>query len=220
MNDFIILLIEYFRQYNIWFLGLLIILQFNGIPVGANFVVIASGVLAYLGEFSIMTLLAQVWLFTLLGDSLSFFFWHRVGEYFFTRFPFIKGLFAQGLHKAESHFARYGGITIFVTRFPISALGPVVNISAGTARLKYSSFVIPALFGDLIWTVFNLGVGYWFGDSWEEAAVLVGQMGWMIILMLGFLAAVYVFWRLLIKKGNKASGQPASGGDSNKGTVR
>lgn len=25
------------------------------------------------------------------------------------------------------------------------------------------------------WSVFNLGVGYWFGDSWEDVAMLVSQ---------------------------------------------
>lgn len=203
MNDLIILLIEYFRLYSVWFLGIVVILQFNGVPLGANLVVIASGVLAYSGEFNILALLGEVWLFTVLGDSLSFLIWKRIGGKIFLKFPYVKKLFSVGLQKAEGYYARHGKLTILITRFPVSALGPVVNITAGTARLRFYSFLMPAVFGDFLWTAFNLGVGYWFGDSWEEVAMLVSQFGILTVLFLSLLVAAYLLKRIISKKKTK-----------------
>lgn len=203
MSDFIILLIELFRHYNVLFLGALIILQNNGIPVGANFLVIVAGAFAYAGEFNLLALWGEVWFFTLLGDSLSYWLWRKGGRYLITKYPRIHARIEPGIERANNFFDKHGKITVFFTRFPLSAMGPLVNISAGTSRFNYKVFVAYALLGEFLWVSFNLGVGYWFGDSVEQIASIISQFGELTILLLILLAIIY-FTKIFLKSKKKA----------------
>ncbi|PKM76167.1 MAG: DedA family protein [Firmicutes bacterium HGW-Firmicutes-15] len=192
MSDFVILLIELFRNYNVLFLGALIVLQNNGIPVGANFLVIVSGAFAYAGEFNLLALWGEVWFFTLLGDSLSYWLWRKGGRNLIAKYPRIHARIEPGIERANNFFDKHGKITVFFTRFPLSAMGPLVNISAGTSRYNYKVFVAYALLGEFLWVSFNLGVGYWFGDSVEQIAFIISQFGELTVLLLILFVIVYL----------------------------
>jgi membrane-associated protein len=202
MSDFIILLVELFRQYNVLFLGVLIVLQNNGIPVGANFLVIVAGAFAYAGEFNLLALWGEVWFFTLLGDSLSYWLWRKGGSYLISKYPRIHAHIEPGIERANHFFDKHGKITVFFTRFPLSAMGPLVNISAGTSRFNYKIFVVYAFLGEFLWVSFNLGVGYWFGDSVEQIASIISQFGQLTVLLLILLGLVY-FTKVFLKSKQK-----------------
>jgi len=192
MSDLFILLVELFRHYNVLFLAGLILLQNNGIPVGANFLVIVSGAFAYGGEFNIAILLGQVWFFTLLGDSLSYWLWRKGGGYLKSKYPRLGSRIDSGVSKADAYFDKYGKITVFFTRFPLSALGPLVNISAGTSKFNYKVFLVYAFLGEFLWVSFNLGIGYWFGDSVEQIATLINQMGVLTLLIVALVVIAFL----------------------------
>ncbi len=201
MNDFLILLIELFRQYNVLFLGVLIILQNNGIPVGANFLVIVAGAFAFTGEFNIYALWGEVWFFTLLGDSLSYWLWRRGGSYFISKYPRLHSRIEPGIARTNKFFDKHGKITVLFTRFPLSAMGPLVNISAGSSGYNYKLFIAYALVGELLWVSFNLGVGYWFGDSVEQVASIISQFGELtvlifVLLIIGYFTKYYLKLRV------------------------
>jgi membrane-associated protein len=180
------------------FLGVLILLQNNGIPVGANFLVIFSGAFAYAGEFNLWVLGGEVWLFTLMGDSLSYWLWRKGGRRLIAKYPRIHAHLEPGIEKADNFFHKHGRKTVFFTRFPFSAMGPLVNISAGTAQYNYQIFVTYALFGELLWVSFNLGIGYWFGDSAEEIAAIVSQFGELtalVFILLGLIYLARILWK-------------------------
>lgn len=205
MNDTIILLIEFLRQHKLWFLGSLLILQNNGIPLGSNLIVMATGALAFYGEFSLPVLWGFIWLFSLLGDSLSYWIWQNLGKYLLLRFPKVNYMLTPGLQKAEKYHARYGKLSIIITRFPLSALGTFVNISAGTTDFRFSIFFVAAALGELLWCSFYLGLGYWFGDSWEQAALLVSQFGQLGLLVLALMLTTYFANKLHSKYISKAN---------------
>ena len=202
MSDFLILLVELFRNYNVLFLGGLILLQNNGIPVGANFLVIVSGALAYAGDFSLWKLWGQVWLFTLLGDSLSYWLWRRSENYLTANYPRLWARVEPGILKIDTYFKKYGKLTVFFTRFPLSALGPLVNIYAGTSKYNYRVFIAYAVFGEFLWVSFNLGVGYWFGDSAEQIASIISQFSELTFLIIALLFIVFLI-RLYLQAKNK-----------------
>lgn len=191
MNDLLIWLIEIFRQYNLLVLALLIVLQCNGIPVGANFLVIASGAFAYINGSNIATLGLEVWFFTVLGDSISYWIWRQAGPGLITRFPQAGSRVQQGISRMGGYFTRYGNATVLFTRFPLSALGPLVNISAGIASFKYSVYLGWVLAGESLWTGFNLGIGYWFGDSFDQVLPLITQSTQLVFLLTALAATAY-----------------------------
>jgi membrane-associated protein len=174
-------LIQYFLIYNIPVLGVTIILQSNAIPTGSNFLVIAAGALAYAGDFSLLYLLLWVWLFNVIGDSLGYWIFKGYGRYILEKFRLSRRLLNYSLRKSARYMEKYGQASIIITRFPLSGLGAPMNFLTGLTGYGYGRFLLAIVPGELLWTMFNLGLGYWFGDAWESIGNTVNQyMQWII----------------------------------------
>lgn len=198
MNDFLVWLIELFRQYNLLILALLIILQSNGIPVAANLLVIASGAFAYLSGRNIVVLGLEVWLVSVLGDSISYWIWRQAGPAAVVKFPRFGARVERGMSKLQKYFDRFGNATVLFTRFPLSGLGPLVNITAGFTAYRYQLYLGWALLGESLWAAFNLGVGYWFGDSFEQVIPLISQFSQLLFLLAALIGTIY--WMISIRR--------------------
>lgn len=203
MSSFTELLIQYFRQYNILVLGILMILQGIGIPIGVSMVAIACGAFAYAGEFNIVAIVLEVWVFAWLGDCTGYLFWRIIGYRLLDRFPKLNKYFKPKLLKAHNYLDKHGKAAVFLTRFLISPMGPFVNVAAGIVNYNVISFSLFALFGELFWTGMYVGLGYWFGDSWESIVPLVSQFGQIITYAVILMAVVYMFIKIIKGKNKK-----------------
>jgi len=190
-------LITYFRMYGIPVLGGAVLLQTNGIPTGANFLVIAAGAFAYAGEFNVLSLFFWVWMFTVIGDSVGYFFWNNYGSYLMEKRNFLERLLASPLIKATHYLEKYGQTSLLITRFPVSGLGPPMNILSGLTGYNYSRFLMAIVPGEFIWTGFNLGMGYWFGDAWESIGIIMNQYLSWILSIAALILVIYVLFKQL-----------------------
>jgi len=195
MSDFLLLLVEAFRQYNLWLLGGVILLQNNGIPLGASMLLIASGAFAYGGDQSFWPLLLQAWGFSVAADSISYGLWRFLGQRWMDRLPRLQSYLLPRLERTSSWYQRSGGLLILFSRFPLSALGFAVNISAGLSAYHFRRFLLPTLAGEMLWSGANVGLGFWFGDSWDEIAVLIGRFSTLVLIWAALLLTVYLGWR-------------------------
>jgi membrane-associated protein len=187
-------LITYFRIYGIPVLGVTVLLQSNGIPTGANFLVIAAGAFAYAGEFNMLSLYLWVWLFNIIGDCVGYYLWNWFGSFLMEKLSFADKFLAPSLTKSAQYLEKYGQASLLITRFPVSGLGPPMNILAGLTRYNIKRFLIAIVPGEFLWTGFNLGMGYWFGDSWETVGLIMNQyLSWI----LSITALAFVVYALL-----------------------
>lgn len=197
MDSILDWLIIYFRMYGIPVLGGTILLQCNGIPTGANLLVIAAGAFAYAGEFNMIPLFFWVWIFNIIGDSVGYYLWNKYGAYLIKKRNWVERLLAAPLLKAKHYLERYGQSSLLITRFPISGLGPSMNILSGLTGYNYSRFLIAIVPGEFLWTSFNLGMGYWFGDSWETVGIIMNQYLSWILSVAALLLVIYVLLKQL-----------------------
>lgn len=200
MNDISALIIEFFRQYNIIFLAVLIMIQGIGVPTGAGVLVMATGAFASAGEFNIFLLFGEVWLFTTFGDSIGYWTWRRFGMFLLDTFPKMRSYLDPKLRKTGIFFKKRGKMAIILTRFPLSALGALVNATAGITKYKFLDFFLTAMIGEFLWVTVYLGVGYWFGDAWETISDLMTQFGLLTGMMTLLLIVMYLSYRMLNKK--------------------
>lgn len=203
MGDWITFLVEYLRQHSLWFLGILIILQNNGAPFSSSILVMAAGTLAYYGEFSLPVLWGSVWIYAVIGDSTSFWLWRKASTPLLARFPRLKSLVDPAFQKAELYQNRYGKMAILLTRFPFSALGTFVNIFAAMTNFKYPAFLVSCTLGQILWASFYLGLGYWFGDYWEQISLVISYTGHLGLLILALVVVLYLAIRFVKKRGAK-----------------
>lgn len=205
MSEFTNLLIEYFQSYNIWFLSILIVLQCIGIPTGASLVVMASGAFAYAGEFNVIILLLEIWFFSWLGDNIAYIIWRFIGNKALNRQSKLKNYFEFNILKAENYLEKYGRSTVFFTRFLISTMGPFVNAAAGITEYKLWTFSLFVALGELFWTCIYLGLGYWFGDSFETIVPIVIQFGQILTYIAILIITLYFFIKVIRNKKVKNS---------------
>lgn len=197
MGNLTNILIIYFRNYNIWFLSILILLRCIGIPTGARLVVIASGAFAYAGEFNIVILLFKVWFFSCIGDIIAYSMWKAIGNKILNKSLRLKTCFEPQIIKAQNYLKKYGKSTVFFTRFLIATMGPFVNAAAGITQYKLVTFSLFAALGQLFWTCIYLGLGYWFADSWENIVPMVTQIGELLTYITILIIIVYFFIKII-----------------------
>mgnify|MGYP003734109611 CR=1 FL=1 len=192
MSMYLPVLLEWLRQYGMPILCAAIILQTNGIPVGANFLVMAAGAFAFAGEYDVILLVVSVWLFLLIGDVSSYLLWKYLGSAACIRFPRLQHSLQPRLRKAGRLFERYGAAAVVFTRFPVSVLSIAINIVSGTTSFHFPRFILAAAVGETMWAGFNVSLGYWFGDSWQDISSLVPAAGQWFALLFILAAVVYL----------------------------
>jgi membrane-associated protein len=200
MSSFSDLLVELFRNYSTWFLCVIIILQCIGIPTGASLIVIASGAFAFVGEYNIVILLFQIWLFSLIGDSIAYFLWKTLGLKVINKSSRIKNYIEPKIEKSKIYLEKHGKLSVFLTRFFISSIGPFVNAAAGISGYSLISFVTFVAIGELIWAGMYLGLGYWFGDSWESIIPIVTQFAEVLTYITLIVICLYLLINTIKKK--------------------
>lgn len=196
-------LLEYFRVYNIFFLSVCVILQCSGIPTGGTFLVIGSGAFAYAGEFNIIKLFIEVWIFSFLGDNLSYVVWRIIENKFSFKFGRLKRRIKPKIESANTYLDKYGKATVFFSRFLIPGMGPFVNAAAGITGYNLKGFMKYAALGEIFWVAIYLGLGYWFGDSWETIIPVVTQFGQLITLIIILIVIMYLIIKI-IGRGKRA----------------
>ncbi len=197
MDNTLAWLIDYFRIYGIPVLGVAVLFQSNGIPTGANFLVIAAGAFAYAGEFNMLSLFLWVWLFNIIGDGVGYYLWNGFGILLLEKLTFAEKLLSASLIKSRHYLEKYGQSSLLITRFPVSGLGPPMNILAGLTDYNIKRFLIAIVPGEFLWTGFNLGMGYWFGDSWETIGIIMNHYLYWILSLTALAFVVYALLKQL-----------------------
>jgi membrane-associated protein len=204
MSALVNFLILCLHRYNIWFLGILIILQGVGVPTFPSMFVIALGAFSFAGDVNPIYIFFQVWMLVSVGDAISYWIWRRFEEFLFGKFKGLNKYFAPKVEKTKIFLEKRGKWAIFISRFIISAMAPVLNAVAGITKYKFKTFIIVAAIGDIFWAGMYVLIGYWFGDSWEEAATLVSGFSKVITLVAIFIMLLYFSRKWILNKKGKS----------------
>jgi membrane-associated protein len=167
-------------------IGGILFLGALGIPIPATLTVVAAGAFVRQGILS-WQLSALVGLISAVtGDSLSY----AMG--FYARRPILKRFSGtSGWTQAESSFQRWGGISVFFSRFLITAIAIPVNLIAGTGDYPYKRFIAFDLAGEIIWIIGYGWLGYIFGSEWELISQFLSDFSGF---MLGILLLAGAIW--------------------------
>jgi membrane protein DedA with SNARE-associated domain len=189
-------------NYGIPILGAIVFLAGLGIPFPGTIIVIAVGAFCRQGFLSwpLTGLIALACV--VLGDCLSY----AMG--FYAREPILRRFHGSDKWiQAENSFQRWGGMSILLTRFLITAIAVPVNLIAGTGNFPFRRFLVYDLAGEAIWIFGYGGLGYLFGIQWETVGAFLSNMSG---LLLGLLILGVGIWlglrRLRISTAIKESG--------------
>src|SRR6202795_4584793 len=136
-------------------LFVVVMIESFGIPLPGETALIAFGVLAAQGHYSIASLIAVAAAGAIVGDNLGYWLIGRVGgRGLFRRWRWLRQYSDRVLPRAESLMARHGGKTVFFGRF-VSILRYTVAWVAGLARMPWWRFLFWNAAGGIRWA--NVG---------------------------------------------------------------
>ena len=179
MSDF---LLTQVINYGAPILGGIVFISALGIPLPATLIVIAAGAFSREGFLPWHTTGLVAWICVVIGDCIGYAAGHYVRGPLLDRF----GRSDRWL-QAETFFQRWGGMSVFLTRFLVTGIASPVNIIAGMGNISFRTFLIYDVTGEGIWVFGYGGLGYLFGQQWEVVSEFMSSFGGLIlgILLLG-----------------------------------
>ena len=162
-----------------------------GIPFPVSLAVMAAGAFARQGVIDWRLAFLACTAGAVLADSSEFALGRRAAGWLERRFGQRK--FWQ---TGQATFARQGGWAIFLTRFWLIPLAPVVNLIAGD-RFSYPRFFLFDFSGQFMWVLINGGLGYLFADEWPLIRDVISDFTGLSIGIIALAVGIYIFvrWR-------------------------
>lgn len=164
-----------------------------GVPLPVSFLLIAAGAFVEHGDMNYFAVIAASVVGAVIGDhigySIGLFGGRTLAERISRRFN------AEALlSRAESTMHKWGDISVFLSRWLITALGPYINLTSGITHHKLPRFTLFDLLGELLWVLVYVQIGRLFSDRVAEVTDAMGDLIWVV---LGVIALVFLGVRVV-----------------------
>jgi membrane protein DedA with SNARE-associated domain len=172
-------------------LPVVVALESFGIPLPGETALIAFGVLASQGRYSIVWVIVVAAAGAIVGDNLGYWLIGRLGgRALFRRWSWLNRYADRVLPRAEALMARHGGKTVFFGRF-VSILRYTVAWIAGLSRMRWWRFLFWNAAGGIAWATLVGLIAYYAGRAAADAIQRYGLYAGaaiVVALVLGWLA--------------------------------
>jgi membrane-associated protein len=157
----------------------------TGVPLPASLLLVAAGSFVEQGELDLWPVLALSAAGAVLGDQIGY----AIGRWGGRRLTGRLGRFVGGekkVEQAEEWLKRREGAGVFLSRWLLTPLGPVVNVTAGATGYPWPRFLLYDVLGEALWVALYVLLGKFFSDRVEALSDLLGDFTWAV---LGLVAA-------------------------------
>jgi membrane protein DedA with SNARE-associated domain/membrane-associated phospholipid phosphatase len=155
------------------------------------------GVMAGRGVFDLQTLLVFAFLGALAGDNVNFYLGRRYGVALIQK-PRLH-LSSELIGRTERFLNSHGSMSVFFARF-VPALKESMPFVAGSVKMRYGRFLFWDGFGAAGWSLEFIGIGYLFSASLKLAQLWLTRTGFLILILVLFLLALYLLTRYIYAK--------------------
>jgi membrane protein DedA with SNARE-associated domain len=185
---------HFFTHHGLPVLFAVVLLESFGVPLPGETALIAFGVLAAEGHYSIVSVIAVAAAGAIVGDNLGYWLIGRLGgRALFRRWRWLHRYSDRVLPPAERLMARHGGTVVFFGRF-VSILRYTVAWVAGLSRMKWWRFFFWNAAGGIAWATAVGLIAYYGGKAAADAIQRYGVYAAVLIvvaLILGWLFLRY-----------------------------
>ncbi len=154
---------------------------FFGFFLPGDSLLITAGLFAAGGKLDIIILNATLIAAAILGDSVGYWFGHRIGKGLFEK---KKSRIFKKKHllKAKAFYEKHGGKTIVIARFMplIRTFAPIV---AGATDMHYRKFVFFNVIGGILWVLSMTLIGYFIGSTIPNVEQNIGVLVIVVVVV-------------------------------------
>src|SRR6266699_4810782 len=190
---------HFFTHHGLPLLFAVVMIESFGIPLPGETALIAFGVLAAQGHYSIAAVIAIAAAGAIIGDNLGYWLIGRVGgRALFRRWRWLNQYSDRVLPRAEALMERHGGKTVFFGRF-VSILRYTVAWVAGLSHMRWWRFLFWNATGRIAWATAVGLTSYYAGSAAADAIQRYGlYVGGAVVfaVIVGLLGARYARGRI------------------------
>jgi membrane protein DedA with SNARE-associated domain len=180
---------HFFTSHGLPLLFAVVMLESFGIPLPGETALIAFGVLASQGHYSIVVVIAVAAAAAIVGDNLGYLLIGRMGgRRLFERWEFLRRRTAHILPATEELMAKHGGKVVFFGRF-VTILRYTAAWVAGIAGMPWRKFLFWNAAGGITWATLVGLIAYYAGGAAADAIQRYGIYAAVVIA-----GAVLVFY--------------------------
>ncbi len=188
-------------------LGLILLLGAIGAPVPTGFTTVLAGSLAAGGLMTWPLATAVAVVASVAGDIAGYGIGRFAGD-FVSRHGRWLGYSGHRKERVEWLFARWGGVTVLMTRTLASHLSSLASLLAGVSRYTFAAFLAFAAVGRVLWTAAYFGLGYFIGSDLDAASGFLGSLsGLFISVLIAVAAAAYLTGAMSMRGGFAGPGR-------------
>lgn len=114
------------------------------------------------------------------------------------------------LDRVDRFFARFGGITVLVSRL-LPVIRTYIALPAGIARMNFWKFQLYTFIGSLPWCLGLAWAGFRLGRAWESSPRLRGAMHDFTLITVAILALLFAWYVLRLYRRHRARQKAQSG---------
>ena len=183
---------HFFTSHGLPLLFAVVLLESFGIPLPGETALIAFGVLAAQGHYSIASVIAIAAAAAIVGDNLGYWLIGRLGgRALFRRWRWLNQYSDRVLPRAEALMERHGGKTVFFGRW-FSGLRIASAWLAGVNHMPWRTFIVWNALGGICWATSVGLISYYLGHSADTLLKGVGIGGLALALIA---LGAFVIWR-------------------------
>jgi membrane protein DedA with SNARE-associated domain len=174
---------HFITEHGLPILFVVVMIESFGIPLPGETALIAFGVLAAEGHYSVASVIAVAAAGAIVGDNLGYWLIGRLGgRALFRRWHWLSQYSDRVLPSAEALMERHGGKTVFFGRF-VSILRYTVAWVAGLSRMHWWRFLFWNAAGGIAWATAVGLTAYYGGRAAADAIARYGLYAALVVIV-------------------------------------
>ena len=189
------LVMAYVVSYGTPAFGVALLIGAIGIPAPTTLLVVAGGAFIRQGYWQPWDAFAIGLVGAVMGDVGSFMLGRFAGHWVEKRFGG-----SAVYNGARQTFKRYGGGSIYLSRWILTSIAIPVNLLAGGSGYSIRRFLLFDVLGEVTWLILFGTLGYWVGSQWEAATQFISDSSGLVAGLMLLAGGIYLAIRLLKRK--------------------
>ncbi|SIR54599.1 MULTISPECIES: DedA family protein [Acidiphilium] len=181
-------------------IAVLMALESACIPIPSEVILPFAGYLVSTGRFDLWLVAIVGALGCNIGSTIAYAVGYAGGRPLVERFGRYILLDQAELTRVEGFFARYGSVTVLVSRM-LPVVRTYIALPAGMARMNFWKFQAYTFIGSLPWCLALAYVGFRLGKAWETNPRLHAVMHDFTIATVAVLAGLIVWYGVRVWRG-------------------
>lgn len=172
-------LLNALSEYGLVAVFISVLISSFGLPLPTSFLLLVVGGFVASGDLNFVSVMLAATLGSIIGDHLGYGLGRVGGE------RVLHGLArllkaGTAVQKAQDSMQKWGGFSVFLSRWLITAIGPYINFISGITNYRLFKFSFWDVVGETLWVGVYVGLGMVFSDRIAEVSDALGDLVWVI----------------------------------------